>query len=112
MNKIRVTKKEIRESGAKIISVGYCDLQFLLNFRYADFYSCGIYGWSCDYYKIDDNVIICTGYSPIGNINPDYKLIRKTEQKAREIYCNNDYKIAKPKIEKLLKSFIKKAIEG
>lgn len=50
--KYRMTKKAIRESGAIIYKIGYCDLQFLLRFNNPFAYSEGVYGWSCDYYRI------------------------------------------------------------
>jgi hypothetical protein len=99
MNKIRATKREMRNN-YRILSVGYCDLQHLLSYESPISYSSGVYGWCCDYYYVDD-VIISTGYSPIDNKNMknDYKLIRKYNDKARSI---ND----KNKLKKLLSKMI------
>jgi hypothetical protein len=61
--KIKTTKKEFK--GLNVLKVGYCKLQYLLNYKIPFSYSSGVYGWACDYYDID-GVIISTGYSPIG----------------------------------------------
>ncbi len=84
MNKIRATKKEMRQN-YRILSIGYCDAQYLLNYESPVAYSAGHYGWSCDYYDID-GVIISTGYDTIANKNMkyDYKLIREYDDKARQ----------------------------
>lgn len=81
--KLRVSKKELRKGYYRIISIGYCDAQRLLNYEKAFAYSAGVYGWACDYYDID-GILISTGYSPIGNKNVafDYDIIRKYEEKA------------------------------
>jgi hypothetical protein len=85
MNKIKTTKNEMKQN-YRILSVGYCDMQYLLNYESPIAYSSGVYGWSCDYYYIE-GVVISTGYSPIDskNMRDDYKLIREYEQKAREL---------------------------
>ena len=113
MKKIKISKKDIKECCKNIICVGYCELQYLLQYKYADFYSCGVYGWSCDYYKIDDNLIISTGYSPIGNVKSNYKETRKAEQKAREIVLNRDLTIEqkKKKLDNLLNRYTRKVLE-
>lgn len=63
--KLKVSKKEIKEGFENIIRLGYGTIQHLLFYVSADYYSCGVNGWSCDYYKIDNDTIISTGYSPI-----------------------------------------------
>lgn len=118
MGKIRVTKKQIRENFSNIICVGYCDLQHLLNYRDVDFYSTRVEGWACDYYKINNNTIISTGYAPIGNIR-NYDINRKYDDKAREILENHkiDYNNfdksfdnLKQKLEKLLEKYVKEML--
>ena len=83
MNKIKVTKREMKQN-YKILSVGYCDMQYLLAYETPISYSAGVYGWSCDYYYIQ-GVVISTGYSPISskNMKDDYKLIKEYEAKAK-----------------------------
>ena len=99
MNKIRATKTEMRQN-YRILSIGYCDLQHLLNYESPISYSAGNNGWCCDYYYVD-NVVISTGYSPLSskNMKEDYKTIRKYDDKARNI---NDPK----KMRKLLSKMI------
>ena len=101
--KFKTTKKNIRDGYYNIISVGYCELQSLLNYESPIAYSSGSYGWYCDYYDID-GVCICTGYSPIGNQNSwaDYDLVREYEKKAQDVYTKVDKT-------KLLNEFIEKA---
>ena len=84
MRKIQAKKSDMRQN-YRILSVGYCDMQYLLKFQNPVAYSAGVNGWDCDYYEIDD-VVICTGYNPIKskNIIDDYNLIREYEQKASQ----------------------------
>jgi hypothetical protein len=102
--KFKTTKKAIRNGYYRIISVGYCNLQSLLNYEYPTAYSTRIEGWACDYYDID-GVCICTGYSPIGSQNTwaDYELCREYENKAKEVNTREEKTM-------LLKEFIEKAI--
>jgi len=84
MIKLKATKKAIKNSGKRIYSVGYCEAQNLLNYKSAFAYSCSnVSGWDCDYYELSDNIIVSTGYSPIGI--PATALFREYDQKAREI---------------------------
>lgn len=82
--KLKATKKEIKEGYYKIIGVGYCEAQHLLNYRSPFAYSAGYYGWSCDYYDVD-GVCISTGYNYIDNkhTKADYELIRKYDDLAQ-----------------------------
>jgi len=80
--KIKTTKKAIKNSGQKILKVGYCDLQYLLQGKNPFAYSTRVEGWACDYYEIND-IIISTGYAPIGD-QVDYNIIKKYEALARE----------------------------
>lgn len=111
--KVKVSKKEVKESYRNIICLGYCTIQHLLYYKDADYYSCGVYGWSCDYYKIDNKTIISTGYSPIGNIRVDYELSDKYDKKAREIIHNHSlsYEQAKNKVNKLLEKYIQEVLQ-
>ena len=97
MNKIKTTKKEMRNNYI-ILGVGYCDMQHILTFESPIAYSAGYYGWACDYYLIKDEalgeVIISTGYSPIAskNMNTYYNLIREYEEKARQLNTKEEHK--------------------
>ena len=65
MNKIKATKRDMKEN-YRIIGIGYCDAQFLLQYHDAVAYSVRAEGWACDYYDVY-NVVISTGYSYINN---------------------------------------------
>lgn len=88
--KAQISKKEVRNTNSRIISIGYCDMQFLLRHHDCNMYSAGIYGWSCDYYIINsDNTgmftpytVISTGYQPLSNsrTKPDTELLRLFEK--------------------------------
>ena len=107
--KSKVTKLSVKNSFNTILSIGYCDIQYLTYYKRAFGYSCGINGWSCDYYEID-NVCMSTGYSPIGS-NVDYQLIKKYEIKAQKIVTdyNINYDLKVKKVNKLLTEFINKS---
>ena len=86
MIKLKATKKEMREHYWYILSVGYCEMQSLLNEQRPFAYSSRAEGWACDYYEVGD-VLISTGYAPLNdkNMKCDYSLIREYENKALEI---------------------------
>lgn len=114
--KVRVTKKQIQEN-YKTISVGYCDLQFLLKCKEPTFYTCGIYGWNADIYLLDHNIALVTGYRPFGDYNASYTgICKKYDEKARKIYCNykdyNEYEKKLKKLEKLLQKFVEEAMKN
>ena len=102
--KYKTTAKELKSGYYNIISVGYCELQSLLNYKSPVAYSAGVYGWNFDVYDID-GVAIVTGYRPVPakNSKANYDLVIKYELKAQE---------AKTKEEKdvLITEFIKEAI--
>lgn len=116
MLKIKASKKEIRNKAHKILSVGYCDMGYLLRSRNAFSYCSGVYGWSCDNYYIEDyNLVISTGYAPLNNQNIkefDYKLIREYEAKARDI-CNTTltYQEKEVQVNNLLNELLEKIIK-
>lgn len=102
MLKLKTTKKTIKDGYYYILSVGYCDLQFLLKYQSPFAYSTRVEGWACDYYDVD-GICISTGYSPLDtkNMKKDYNLIREYDNKARELTKKED-------IDKLLHEFIEK----
>lgn len=109
--KLKTTKTQIKNNFTKIISIGYCDIQYLTYYKSPFAYSSGTYGWSCDYYDIN-NVCLSTGYSPIGQ-NVSYELMRKYELKAQKIVNDFDikYDIKVKKVNKLLSEFVNKCYE-
>ena len=104
--KSQITKTAVKNNFNSILSLGYCDVQYLTYFQRPFGYSCGVNGWSCDYYDID-GVCLSTGYSPIG-ANVDYQLMIKFEKKAQKIVLdyNIKYDLKAKKVNKLLNEFI------
>jgi len=106
--KFKTTKKEIRNGYYRIIGVGYCAMQYLLNFEDARAYSTRAEGWACDYYDID-GICISTGYAPLAckNAHVDYKMIDKYELQARMI-ANIEMTLDEKKeaVNKLLHEFV------
>ena len=81
--KLQTTNKQIKANFYKIIRIGYCDAQYLLNYKNPFAYTCGIYGWNADFYEIG-NICISTGYRPIGE-KVEYNLLQDIEKKAMNI---------------------------
>ena len=106
--KLQTTKKQIRQNFNTVLSIGYCDAQYLLSCKNPFAYSAGVYGWSCDYYQIGA-VCISTGYSPIGT-PVNYSLLRELEGKAELI--KNDYKLSCSDREQQLNELLKQLIES
>lgn len=106
--KYSTSKKAMKENFNKIVKIGYCKAQYLLNDLTPIAYSTGAYGWSCDYYQIND-IVISTGYAPIGTA-PNYELLKEYEKKA----CNVDYNLSweerKEQRNTLLLEFLNKVI--
>jgi len=86
--KLKTTNKQIRANFYKVLSIGYCDAQYLLLYKKPFAYTCGNYGWSADFYEIG-NFCISTGYRPIGE-KVDYTLLQELEKQARNIYLDNN----------------------
>ncbi len=103
--KLKATKSEMRSSTKWGFS--YCSIQNLLYYENAVAYSCGVYGWSCDYYNIN-GVIISTGYAPIGK-TPKYETVRKYDLRAEKVisafnkktYDKRSYKTLKKQLNNL-----------
>lgn len=112
MNKIKTTKKAMRENFNKIISIGYCNAQNLLHYEDAYTYCTRAEGWACDNYAID-NVLISTGYAPIAskNSNCNYELVKKYDSLAEKIVYNYDlsYEQKKQQVTALLQEFVTEA---
>lgn len=113
MSKIKTNKKQINEGFKNKICCGYCDLQYLLYYKEADFYNSGVYGWNCDIYKIDNNTVIVTGYRPYGNIR-NYKLVREFDQKAKNIVKDNniEYETKIKLLDELIVEFVEEIKKG
>lgn len=104
--KYNTSKKAMRNYyGNNLYCVGYCELQYLLHYKNANAYSYGVYGWSCDYYEMEE-ICISTGYSPIGK-RINYETAKKYNDKARElIHSPLHYEEITEKLNQLIKEFI------
>lgn len=108
--KFRTTRKAVKESFSKVISVGYCELQNLLTYETPIAYTCGVYGWNADVYAFG-NVAIVTGYRPFGE-DVAYNLCKEYEKKAQALLnLARPYAERKAEAEALVKEFIAKACE-
>lgn len=104
--KYRTTQKEIRANYKNVIRVGYCNLQYMLNFKTASAYTATRYGWGADIYEVSPDTVIVTGYAPFGTIKPDYNTIRDFEIRAEEIRHNNNYEDMPAELDKLIAEFV------
>ncbi len=114
MSKANVTRKWVINN-YWCCSVGYCDLQNLLHYQSADFYTCGVYGWNFDVYTFGDYAIT-TGYrGMIDNVSKDYhSLIREYDDKARELLktqWEKPYEELKTEVNNLLNEFLQKVFD-
>lgn len=83
--KLQVSQRQIINNYHSVICVGYADLQNLLAYEDARYYSAGVYGWNADLYEVPNTSrIIVTGYRPYGNVEA-YK-VREYEQKAKQFF--------------------------
>ena len=121
MYKIKSTKNEVKNASYRVLSIGYCEAQYLLKGENPVCYCSGVYGWCCDNYdmqKYGYNLTISTGYSPISDQNiskeaeeKKYNIIKKYEDKARKISCSvGGWDIIKKKLDKNLLAFIKEVL--
>lgn len=114
MAKARVTRKWVNDN-FYCCSAGYCDLQYLLHYVSADYYTCGVYGWNFDVYTFGDYAIT-TGYrGMIDNVEKDYhSLIHEYDSKARELIKSQwekPYEELKTEVNNLLKEFLQKVFD-
>ena len=102
--KFKTTTKYIKNTYNNIVSVGYCDLQYLLRLENPIAYTCGAYGWNYDIYYVN-GVTICTGYR--GMPGRTAQGIKEYEQKAFNTLhnLNIEYEQRIEKLNKILKEF-------
>ena len=102
--KLKAKKSDFK--GAKILCVGYCELQYLLRGREEIAYTSGVYGWNADIYDIGGFLIV-SGYRPFGE-RLDYELLKSFEERARAIWgdYSKSYETRKQEAETLLARFI------
>lgn len=98
--KFKTTAKAIRQSGGRILCLGYCEAQHLLNGVQPVAYTCGVYGWNFDVYDVD-GFTICTGYRGMPGKRPTCD-VREYEKRAESILY--DYSIPWDERSKTLES--------
>lgn len=103
MGKLKTTRKSVKESHTKVICVGYCKLQHLLNCESADYYCTRAEGWACDVYSFGSTAI-STGYAPFGNIRPSYELCKKYDEAAQKLQF--DYSVEWDEKKNMLRGMI------
>lgn len=112
MMKYRTTQKAVKDGYINKICVGYCNLQYLLNYENPVAYTARREGWAADIYSFGNTAII-TGYAPFGNIRPAYDICKKYDSAAEKI--RYDYSLSweeqKEKISILLKEFIEEVTQ-
>ncbi len=108
MQKYKTTFKQIKESNLKIIGIGYCAAQHLLYFTNPTAYSSGTYGWNCDFYQIEPNTVIATGYRTNSKLI-DYTIVEKYDNLAAEIIGDKtiSWDDKKIQVNNLLEKFVK-----
>mgnify|MGYP001271254847 CR=1 FL=1 len=111
--KYRTTKKAVMAGYYKVLCVGYCDLQHLLNYEREAAYTTRAEGWGADIYDFG-NVAIVTGYAPFGNVRAGYELNKKYDDLAQKITSDYSapYAEKKAKLDALIKEYIKEATEN
>ena len=114
--KLQTTKTNIKNNFCTVLTVGYCELQYLLVYSNAFAYSAGVYGWACDYYnpsKKYSGVCIATGYNTdrLNGKRVSYELVKEYEQKATAIVFDFNAHVNKREaLNALIDEFIEKAL--
>ena len=113
--KLQTTKTNIKNNFVTVLTAGYCELQYLLNYSNPFAYSSGVYGWACNYYTPStkyNGVCLATGYNTdrLGGKRVNYELVKEYEQKAREIVYNYTLTNKREALNALIDEFIEKAL--
>ena len=111
MIKLKTTERTIKQQNIPIIRIGYCDAHYLLSGIEPFAYTEGVFGWKADFYEWD-NVIISTGYQPIGE-SVNFALLENYERKAEKIvkYNEENWQTKKQQCRDLLTQFIQELKE-
>ena len=108
--KPQVTRKSVNEGYVNVISVGYCNLYYLLRHEKPRAYTAGIYGWNADVYEFGGTAVV-TGYRPFGD-PVSRELIEKYESAAKEVFDGGlPYEEEKEKLRALAREFVREAIK-
>ena len=113
--KLQTTKSNIKRNFCTVLTAGYCEIEYLLNFCNPFAYSAGVYGWNCDFYQPSSKfsgVCIATGYNTerLGGKRINYELVKEYEQKARELVLDYSQNNKREALNTLIDEFIEKAL--
>lgn len=90
---MKTTRKEIYRIYGKesVISLGYCEIQSIVNYLTKIGHTERLEGWAADIYELPkpyNNIVICTGYAPFGTSS---EKTRKVCERWEKLYYNYDY---------------------
>lgn len=109
--KFKTTQRNIKANYKHVVSVGYCNLQNLLNRKNPIAYTTRREGWGADVYDCG-SIAIATGYAPFGDIRPSYDLCQKYDQAAAKIMGSaQSWESGCATLGKLLDKFIAEAVK-
>lgn len=113
MQKLKVTRNNIKAMYNKVVNVGYCNMGYLLTGIEPRFYNSGIYGWNWDGYEIADDICVITGYRNTLGVNVDREELARYEEQARQILRSRDLRYAEmlQQIKSLREKFIVEVIK-
>ena len=85
---LKLTRKNLYETGARVFAVGYCGAQNLLAYTDCEIgRNSGVYGWNWTAYKPAHDIVICTGYRNLTGIDAN-KITDNYDKQAYEVRQN------------------------
>ena len=81
---LKLSRKNLFDTGARVFRVGYCGAQNLLRGCYALGINRGLYGWNWEAYLLAPDVIINTGYRNMAGEDAN-KITSAYEKRAERI---------------------------
>lgn len=85
----KMSMKQATMYADKVVAIGYCGLQYLLDKYERDGYNCGVYGWNCNIHRVYTTsgklVVITTGYRNMRGTHPDIDTIERYNGAAKAI---------------------------
>lgn len=109
--KYRTTQKAVKEGYYNTISIGYCNMQHLLNYFSEVAYTTRREGWAADIYEFGNTAII-TGYAPFGKIHPAYDVVQEYDRKAAAIDYHLSWEERKAAAMELVREFIEEVTKN
>ena len=87
MQKLKISQSKMKTFSPIVLGVGYCELQYLLNYESPIAYVASMNGWICDLYMISERYSIVTGYSYSRACNKQLTSEQREELQAIEKCC-------------------------